>query len=105
MLKHLNEVLKRYKEEELPVKENVVGDLLICPAYRKQMKKDLVVAWVKDLREGLDPELAEVILNHDGIMIVCQNDFEGCFTVENMLKIKNMDYDAEDETPIDIEKY
>ena len=38
-------------------------------------------------------------------MIVCQNDFEGCFTVENMLKIKNMDYDAEDETPIDIEKY
>jgi len=44
VLKHLNEVLKRYKEEELPVKENVVGDLLICPAYRKQMKKDLVVA-------------------------------------------------------------
>ena len=43
-MKHLNEVLRHYKAEELPVKENVVGDLLISPAYRKQMKKDLVIA-------------------------------------------------------------
>lgn len=104
-MKHLNEVLRKYKAEELPVMENAVGDMLISPAYRKKMKKELVVAWIKDLREAVDPELAEVIFNHDGIMIVCQNDYEGCFTIENMLKIKNIDYDAELELPIDIDKY
>lgn len=104
-MKYLNEVLKKYKGEDLPVKENTVGDLLISPAYRKQMKKDLVVALVKDLREELDSELAEVVFNHDGIMIVCQNDAEGFYTIETMLKIKNMDYDAEDEPAIDIENY
>lgn len=104
-MKHLNEVLRRYKAEELPVKETVVGDLLISPAYRKQMKKDLVVAWIKDLREEIDPELAEIVFNHDGIMIVCQNDYEGFFTIENMIKIKNLDYDAEDEPAIDINNY
>lgn len=104
-MKHLNEVLRHYKAEELPVKENVVGDLLISPAYRKKMKKDLVIAWIKDLREEIDPELAEIIFNHDGIMIVCQNDYEGFFTIENMIKIKNLDYDAEDELSIDIDTY
>ena len=43
-MKNLNEVLRKYKGAELPVKENAVGDMLISPAYRKQMKKDLVVA-------------------------------------------------------------
>jgi hypothetical protein len=38
-------------------------------------------------------------------MIVCQNDFEGFYTIENMLKIKNLDYDAEDEPLIDIDNY
>lgn len=104
-MKNLNEVLRKYKGAELPVKENAVGDMLISPAYRKQMKKDLVVAWIKDLREGIDPELADIVFNHDGIMIVCQNDFEGFYTIENMLKIKNLDYDAEDEPLIDIENY
>jgi hypothetical protein len=43
-MKNLNEVLRKYKSAELPVKENAVGDMLISPAYRKQMKKDLVIA-------------------------------------------------------------
>lgn len=47
--------------------------------------------------------MAEVILNKDGIMIVCQNDIEGCYTIENMVKIKNIDYDADDECPVDID--
>jgi hypothetical protein len=56
-----------------------------------------------DLREGLDSELAEIVLNKDGIMIVCQNDIEGCYTIENMVKIKNIDYDADDECPVDVD--
>lgn len=55
------------------------------------------------MREGLDSELAEIVLNKDGIMIVCQNDIEGCYTIENMVKIKNIDYDADDECPVDVD--
>lgn len=95
-MKHFNEVLKKYKAAELPISENSVGDLMINPSYRKKMKKEMVEAWVEDLIEELDPQLADVILNQDGIMIICQNDGEGYYTVENMLKIKNLDYDAED---------
>lgn len=95
-MKHFNAVLKKYKEAELPITENSVGDLLINPSYRKQMKKEMVEAWVEDLIEELEPDLADVVLNHDGIMIICQNEGEGFYTVENMLKIKNLDYDAED---------
>ena len=84
--------------------ENAVGDLLIKPAYRKNMKKEIQKAWILDLQEELDPELAEIILNKDGIMIICQNDNEGCYTIENMVKIKNLDYDAEDMGPLSIDE-
>jgi hypothetical protein len=40
-LKHLNAVLRKYYKEELPVMENAVGDLLIKPGYRKNMKKEI----------------------------------------------------------------
>lgn len=104
-MKHLNEVLRKYKEATLPVMENSVGDLLIKPSYRKEMKKDFQRAWILDLMEGLDEDLAEIVLNKDGIMIVCQNNEEGCYTIENMLKIKNIDYDANDECPVDINEF
>lgn len=102
-MRHLNAVLKKYREETLPVMENAVGDLLIKPSYRKIMKKEIQKAWILDLREELDPDIVEIILNNDGIMLVCQNDIEGCYTIENMIKIKNIDYDADDECPIDID--
>lgn len=82
--------------------ENAVGDLLIKPSYRKEMKKEIQKAWILDLQEELDSELAEIVLNKDGIMIVCQNEGEGSFTIENMVKIKNIDYDAFDLCPVDI---
>lgn len=47
------------------------------------------------MEEELDPELAIVTYNQDGIMLMCQNDEEGYYTIENMLKIKNLDYDPE----------
>lgn len=50
---------------------------------------------MKDLEEELDPDLAIVTCNPDGIMIMCQNDEEGFYTIENMLKIKNLDYEPE----------
>ena len=102
-LKHLNAVLRKYYKEELPVIENAVGDLLIKPGYRKEMKKEILKAWILDLQELLDPELVEIVLNKDGIMIVCQNEGEGSYTIENMLKIKNIDYDAYDLCPVNIE--
>lgn len=40
-MRHLNAVLKKYREETLPVMENAVGDLLIKPSYRKIMKKEI----------------------------------------------------------------
>ena len=52
-MKNLNEVLRKYKSAELPVKENAVGDMLISPAYRKQMKKDLALGqWLYDGKSG-----------------------------------------------------
>lgn len=36
-------------------------------------------------------------------MIVCQNEQEGSYTIENMVKIKNIDYDAYDMCPIDLD--
>lgn len=103
-MKHLNAVLRKYYEANLPIKENAVGDLLIHPTYRKEMKKEIQKAWILDLREGLDDDLADIVLNRDGVMIVCQNENDGCYTIENMLKIKNIDYDAYDECPIDIDE-
>jgi hypothetical protein len=102
-LKHLNAVLRKYFKEELPVMENAVGDLLIKPGYRKNMKKEIQKAWILDLQELLDPDLVDIVLNKDGIMIVCQNEQEGSFTIENMVKIKNIDYDAYDMCPIDLD--
>lgn len=102
-MKHLNEVLRKYYNEKLPITENVVGDLLIKPAYRKEMKKEIQKAWILDLKEGLDADLVDIVFNRDGVMIVCQNEQDGCYTIENMLKIKNLDYDAYDECPVDIE--
>ena len=84
--------------------ENAVGDLLIKPGYRKDMKKEIQKAWILDLQELLDPDLVDIVLNKDGIMIVCQNEQEGSFTIENMVKIKNIDYDAYDMCPIDLDK-
>lgn len=40
-MKNLNAVLRKYLKEKLPVMENAVGDLLIKPSYRKNMKKDI----------------------------------------------------------------
>lgn len=102
-MKHLNEVLRKYYGEKLPITENVVGSLLIHPTYRKNMKKEIQKAWIQDLMEGLDPDLVDIVLNKDGIMLVCQNEGEGCYTIENMLKIKNLDYDAYDECPVPFE--
>ena len=103
-MKHLNAVLKKYQQEELPVMENAIGDLLIKPSYRKNMKKEIQKAWILDLQEELDPDVVQIVLNKDGIMIVCQNDYEGCYTIENMIKIKNLDYDAEDMCPISLDE-
>lgn len=41
MMRHMNEVLRKYRIAELPVIENAVGDLLIKPSYRKEMKKEI----------------------------------------------------------------
>lgn len=97
-------MLRKYYSEELPVIENNVGDLLIKPSYRKQMKKEIQKAWILDLQEELDPDIVEIVLNKDGIMIVCQNEIEGQYTIENMVKIKNIDYDAFDMVPINIDE-
>ena len=102
-MKHLNEVLRKYLKEELPIMENAVGDLLIKPGYRKDMKKEIQKAWILDLQEELDPELANIVLTKEGIMIVCENEIEGCYTIENNIKIKNMSYDPY-ECPINIDE-
>ena len=41
-----------------------------------------------------DPDLAEVVVNYDGLMIVAANEYEGCYTIEIQVKVKNLDYDA-----------
>jgi hypothetical protein len=84
--------------------ENAVGDLLIKPGYRKNMKKEIQKAWILDLQEHLDSDLVDIVLNKDGIMIVCQNLIEGNFTIENMVKIKNIDYDAYDMCPVELDE-
>lgn len=95
-MEHLNAVLAKYRKMELPVMENSIGALLIKPTFRKKMKQEIQEAWIEDLKAELDPEVVEILLNADGIMIICQNDIEGFYTIENMVKIKNIDYDPQD---------
>ena len=94
----VNKVLEHYKSEELPVLENALGDTLIRPTYRKQMKKDFQKALIADLNDLIRVDLGEAVMTQDGMMIVVQNDFEGYFTIQVDTKFKNLDYDAYDPT-------
>ena len=91
-----NEVLRKYKEEELPILENALGNVLIKPTYRKAMKKEFQQAFIDDLNELIEIDLGEVVMTKDGMMIVVQNDFEGNFTIQVDTKFKNLDYDPFD---------
>lgn len=91
-----NNVLRKYKEEELPILENALGNVLIKPTYRKAMKKEFQQAFIDDLNELIEIDLGEVVMTKDGMMIVVQNDFEGNFTIQVDTKFKNLDYDPFD---------
>lgn len=43
-MKHLNEVLRKYKEVILPTMENAIGDILIKPGFRKAIKQEIMIA-------------------------------------------------------------
>lgn len=92
----VNGVLAKYKEEELPILENAVGDILIRPTYRKQMKKEFQAALLADLNDLIRVDLGEAVMTQDGLMIVVQNDYEGNFTIQLDTKFKNLDYDPYD---------
>lgn len=93
-MEHFNAALKKYNKEILPIKENNVGDHIIGLTYRKKMKDEFMKALVKDLAASLDEELVEVVINQDGIILLCQNEEEGNYSLQIDLKVKNMDYDA-----------
>lgn len=92
----VNALLEKYKEAELPILENAVGDVLIKPAYRKTMKKEFQEALISDLNDLIRVDLGEAIMTVDGLMIVVQNDYEGNFTIQLDTKFKNLDYDPYD---------
>ena len=91
-----NQVLLKYKEMELPVLENALGNVLIKPTFRKGMKKEFQQAFIADLNELINVDLGEVVMTKDGMMIVVQNDYEGNFTIQVDTKFKNLDYDPFD---------
>ena len=93
------EVLEGYRGEALPTLINSRGDNLIKPTYRRVMKQKAEEALrsdlIKLLYDGEGRELvAEVMRTYDGLMVVASNDYEGCYTIEIQVKIKNLDYDA-----------
>ena len=92
-LKNLNNFLRVYKSVELPILQNTVGDTLIKPDVRKQMKEAFQAALVADLQTLLDPEVAEVVVTSEGIIVVAENDVEGFYSIQLDTKFKNLDYD------------
>lgn len=92
----VNNFLAKYKETELPVLENAVGDCLIKPKFRREMKKEFQNALIEDLNELIRWDLGEAVMTADGLMIVAQNDFEGNFVIQVDTKFKNLDYDPFD---------
>ncbi len=95
--KGLAQVLAFYAKEEMPTLINSRGDNLIKPPYRRKMKQNLEEALRWELARLIaaeDPDLAEVVVNYDGLMIVAANEYEGCYTIEIQVKVKNLDYDA-----------
>lgn len=92
----VNGFLEKYKNEELPVLENAIGDCLIKPKYRRQMKKEFQQALIDDLNELIRFDLGEAVMTADGLMIVVQNDYEGNFVIQVDTKFKNLDYDPFD---------
>jgi len=95
--KGLAQVLAFYAKQEMPTLINSRGDNLIKPPYRRKMKQDLEEALRWELARLIaeeDPDLAEVVVNYDGLMIVAANEYEGCYTIEIQVKVKNLDYDA-----------
>ena len=99
-----NALLERYKETELPILENALGNVLIKPTFRKQMKKDFQAAFMADLNDLIRIDLGEVVMTKDGMMIVIQNDYEGNFTIQVDTKFKNLDYDPFDPTNLEEEE-
>lgn len=93
-LEHFNETLKKYNKEILPIKENNVGDRIIGLTYRKKMKDEFVRSLVQDLAASLDKDLVEIVINQDGIILMCANEEEGNYSLQLDIKVKNMDYDA-----------
>ena len=57
------------------------------------MKQELVEALKADLNDVLRFDLAEAVVNDDGLILVCQNDVEGFFTIQLDSKLKNLSYD------------
>lgn len=92
-LENLNNFLRVYKSVELPILQNTVGDTLIKPDVRKQMKEAFQAALVADLQALLDPEVAEVVVTSEGIIVVAENDVEGFYSIQLDTKFKNLDYD------------
>lgn len=89
----VNAFIAAYKTVEFPVLENVDGDHLIKPSYRRKMKKEFQEALIADLNDALEDMDAEVLLTPEGIIIAAPNDYEGVYTIQVDTKFKNLDYD------------
>ena len=92
----VNDFLEKYKSMELPILENAIGDCLIKPKFRREMKKEFQLALIEDLNELIRFDLGEAVMTADGLMIVAQNDYEGNFVIQVDTKFKNLDYDPFD---------
>lgn len=92
-LPHLTQVFSEIQSMEFETQEDKVGNVTIKPSVRRQMKRDIVSAFISDCREAFDANLCDLTLNDDGLMLIIDQETEGFITVQVDFKIKNLDYE------------
>ena len=90
---HLTKVFEGIRSMEFDTQEDKVGNVTIKPSTRRQMKKDIVAAFVADCGEAFDADLCNVVVNDDGIMMIVEQEIEGFITIQVDFKVKNLDYE------------